>query len=143
MSKITRTCAHPDCTNKFLVSQAVVNRGGGRYCSKGCASSARKKPRITKSCPACGKEFEVIDGRNEGKTYCSRGCANEDNRRKREEEEAQNVSAMIRVEGANDLTDWPYDLPNTEEGISLASLDPFSAHELTQFKLRFKAEGKL
>jgi len=42
---------------------------------------AKKSTKVTKTCPECGKEFQVVPSHADRRTTCSRACAIERNRK--------------------------------------------------------------
>lgn len=76
---IPRTCEQ--CGARFSVYPAIVKRGGGRFCSKGCANRNRAKP-IMQTCPVCGIPFRVVPSKIKTRIHCSRECTTTSNKRK-------------------------------------------------------------
>jgi 5-methylcytosine-specific restriction endonuclease McrA len=79
---VLRTCKN--CGKEFNVKEKVINRGGGQYCSRKCASSmVKEKVRVIKKCKVCAKEIEVkLSHFDKEGTYCSRTCMAIDYRRR-------------------------------------------------------------
>lgn len=73
MGKIIKTC--PTCGKDFVTSDARINKGRGKYCSKECF---KQKPStsVKLSCAHCGKEIIKKLSESKGIHYCSTKCKN-------------------------------------------------------------------
>lgn len=67
---IERICEQ--CGETFSVKPYVLQRGGGRFCSRRCHYNS-EITRIERVCLTCGKYFSVIPSKQESK-FCSRKC---------------------------------------------------------------------
>lgn len=97
-TRVERRCSVPSCGGVFLAKPGELARGGGRYCSAVCRSSARRKgatirldllvasvpvrPRppgaIALACATCGITFRVHPNRarpGRQAKFCSKACA--------------------------------------------------------------------
>jgi very-short-patch-repair endonuclease len=68
------------CGKEFEVVLSELKRGGGKFCSKECASKfywSKRETRVKVMCQFCGKEFEVLYSkvRKGFGRFCSRECA--------------------------------------------------------------------
>lgn len=68
-----RTCQQ--CGHVFAVSEHVLRRGEGLFCSRACATQSRVR-RVTLTCPTCGATFTRIPSRVKlaKQLYCSAAC---------------------------------------------------------------------
>ena len=67
---IERICEQ--CGETFFVKPYVLQRGGGRFCSRRCHYNS-EITRIERVCLTCGKHFSVVPSKQESK-FCSRKC---------------------------------------------------------------------
>lgn len=63
----------PVCDSEFEAMQCIINRGGGKYCSRKCVAIARSK-KVKIKCKNCGKILEVHFFRKDEATFCSKKC---------------------------------------------------------------------
>lgn len=61
-----------ECGAEFHVRPARIASGRGKFCSRECASAARKVEGDTRQCAWCGREFVTKSGTQK---YCSRSCS--------------------------------------------------------------------
>lgn len=62
------------CGLAFTKPAAWAKRSNHHYCSRACASEAKRKPRIIKLCIVCAKEFSVSPWQDERYVTCGREC---------------------------------------------------------------------
>lgn len=60
------------CGKELTIEQ--LHRGNWKYCSRKCASAARKEKKCTCTCIVCGKEFQAA---TERARLCSPACKRE------------------------------------------------------------------
>lgn len=66
------------CGELFIVSISQLKSGIGKFCCIKCSNKhngeQRKKVKIKKICPACGKEYEIFQYEINRRIYCSKEC---------------------------------------------------------------------
>lgn len=72
---IQRACRN--CGKLYFTDEARLKQRRGLDCSLECSHQSRAKlrqKRVTKICPTCGKEFQVVRSQADKRTHCSRAC---------------------------------------------------------------------
>lgn len=69
---VERECQQ--CDKPFQVHARYVQRGAGKFCSRTCALSSKRK-QVEKRCPVCGKQFFAFYYLRDIQKTCSQPCA--------------------------------------------------------------------